>query len=221
MAHDTRGDYLVSEKHRLVYCPIQKAGCSTGYAWFCEIHGQKYRRGRPRDYWMRRRPQATWAAILRDYFTFAFIRDPWRRLVSVYLEKHCRPGSALTFRKFISTRCKGTPADFDRHWKPMGWFIGDVTFDALWPLREMTPRLGEIGARIGISPPVRMRNNTPRIGGAWPLVADWTPEVLLGHDAFPTYAHFYDDALRERVGEVYAEDVSRFGFEFGDCGVAR
>ncbi len=214
MAHDTRGDYLVSDKHRLVYCPIQKAGCSSGLAWFCQIHGQEYKRDRPRQYWLRKRSPETWAAILQDYFTFVFIRDPWDRLVSVYLGQKLPSG--MTFRQFIARHCRGNPAEFNRHWKPMGWFIGDVKFDAVWPLRDMTQRLGEIGERIGINPPVGMRNNTPRLGGEWPLVADWTPEVLRGHDAFPTYPHFYDDALRDRVGEVYAEDVSRFGFEFGE-----
>ena len=215
MAHDTRGDYLVSDQHRLVYCPIEKAGCSTGLAWFCHIHGQAYERDLPRAYWLRRRPPGTWAALFRDYFTFAFVRDPWARLVSVFLEKHCRPGRVYTFRQFVDLFCKGNPDEFDRHYKPLSWFLQDVAFDALWPLREMTQRLGEIGERIGINPPVGKRNSTPRLGGEWPLVADWTPEMLLGHEAFPTYPHFYDDALRERVGEVYAEDVSRFGFEFG------
>ena len=97
-------EFFVSERHRLVYCPIQKVACSSLKLWWAELMEEETNsflfvnesgetiidHGRLNDSFklhhqsrqLGRRP------LTEDgWFRFAFVRNPWSRLVSVFVNK--------------------------------------------------------------------------------------------------------------------------------------
>ena len=90
--------YLFDREHRFVYCPIPKVAMTSIKLWVLAVAGDRddpeipYEmlgarlRERAGARTLRRRELRT---ILRDptWFRFAFVRSPWSRLVSTYLDK--------------------------------------------------------------------------------------------------------------------------------------
>jgi hypothetical protein len=97
-------EFFVSERHRLVYCPIQKVACSSLKLWWAELleeesssflssnqsgetvidHGRLNSSFKlhHQSLQLGRRPLTQ-----DDWFRFAFVRNPWARLVSVFVNK--------------------------------------------------------------------------------------------------------------------------------------
>ena len=79
---------MISHRHRCIYVKVPKCGSTTVRDWFLE-HGAGRHSFRP--YWYgglltERLPSVTRLMNLHpDYATFAFVRDPYERFVSLYL----------------------------------------------------------------------------------------------------------------------------------------
>src|SRR5436190_3317691 len=97
-------ELFVSEHHRLVYCPIQKVGCSSLKMWWAELmegatdsyfgtnqYGQTtLDHGRlNQTFKLHNQLRQLGQRPLTDegWFRFAFIRNPWSRLVSAFVNK--------------------------------------------------------------------------------------------------------------------------------------
>ena len=102
--HWPEAELFVSEKHRLVYCPIQKVACSSLKLWWAElvegvsdpyvaatVHGEKsvdHGRLNKRFKLHAQASQLGRRPLTDDvWFRFVFVRSPWSRLVSVFLNK--------------------------------------------------------------------------------------------------------------------------------------
>lgn len=134
-------EYFVSEKHHLVYCPIPKVACSSLKLWWAELlkgesesfitakgngvpfieHDRLNQCFQLRQHSRRlgRRP------LTEDgWFRFAFVRNPWSRLVSAFLNK------------FLSPQDVAQPVfqAVHRRWKSDPWLTArQVVLQALLP----------------------------------------------------------------------------------------
>ena len=79
---------MISHRHRCLYVKVPKCAGASVLAWFA-AHGG----GRPsfRPAWhggplSRRMPDVARVNLYPDYLTLAFLRDPWDRFVSLWLE---------------------------------------------------------------------------------------------------------------------------------------
>jgi hypothetical protein len=104
--HWPESEFYVSEKHRLVYCPIQKVACTSLKLWWAELvdgtsapfvslderdqtsfdHAhfalnQRYKHHHASRS-LGRRP-----FVDDDWFRLVFVRNPWARLVSAFVNK--------------------------------------------------------------------------------------------------------------------------------------
>lgn len=98
---------FASSKYRLVYCPIQKVACSSIKLWWAEIHGHRVddflTPVAPDHYYINHRklnacfrlehsPELADEALQGDdWFRVVFVRNPWARLVSTFLNKFIEP----------------------------------------------------------------------------------------------------------------------------------
>jgi hypothetical protein len=145
----------------------------------------------------------------RRYFKFAFVRNPWDRLVSSYF--YLRNGGSggqdqvwfeqnlVGYTDFTSfVRCWLTKENIWSwtHFKPQYYFICDPD---LRPRMDFLGRVETIDAdfqyvceRLGIAAELKRTNPSNH-----------------GH-----YSQYYTDELRERVATVYAKDIAIFGYEF-------
>ncbi|MGI8982134.1 MAG: sulfotransferase family 2 domain-containing protein [Pirellulaceae bacterium] len=102
--HLPESEFYVSQQHRLVYCPIQKVACSSLKLWWAELlegetahhystneKGKKYLdHGRLNEtFKLHHQPGNLGRQPVtgEGWFRFAFVRNPWARLVSVFINK--------------------------------------------------------------------------------------------------------------------------------------
>jgi len=161
----------------------------------------------------------------RSCFTFAFVRNPWERLVSwwtmidrrrprVPLYKYsplARPRlklwryalrNARTFDEFV-TDCVATVVDHDgvkSFARPQLDYLIDADgrecVDYVGRFERLDEHYGEIRDRLGLA-----RRRLPHIRHG---------------SSHPHYSLFYSDRTRDIVADRFAADIARFGYGFDD-----
>src|SRR4051794_20872038 len=87
-------NFLLDTQGRVVYCPIAKVACTSLKLWMLAIAGdtpaQPFNEHvEVQRYWLKRLGHRAAQRALHDpeCFKFAFVRNPWSRVVSAYLNK--------------------------------------------------------------------------------------------------------------------------------------
>lgn len=139
-------------------------------------------------------PREAW----EQYFKFAFVRNPYSWLVSLYTRigsspKHSqyRRVAAMTFPQYVDW-------EISRNRRHQHRFVcdraGHVILDFVGRLENLEADVATICQRIGVNPPGAM----PRLGG---------------REREP-WRTFYDEATRKRVQAHWARDIELFGYDF-------
>ncbi len=99
-AHRFYEQFLINREHRFIYCFVPKVACSSLKRWFVRVAGIPPESVVPEvhlfvaeNFSLARLPRREADKLLRsrDYFRFAFLRNPFARLVSAYLDKIVEP----------------------------------------------------------------------------------------------------------------------------------
>lgn len=193
---------MISHEHRFIFVHIQKtAGKSLLKALglplgadhrFAQVQRDAYGEG-------------LWNA----YFKFAFVRDPWDRLVSGYFYRvkggSGRPGDLArarlyprSFRKFCRNLDHFMSLPDEHMFVPQYQWISDqdgrVLMDFVGRYERLHADFAEISRRIGLR------------GASLPHVNR--------SDHKPYWEH-YDRETRDLVARAYEGDIERFGYDFG------
>jgi hypothetical protein len=178
----------------------------------------------------------------RSFFRFAFVRHPWARLVSAYLNlissrnpvsepvlQHVHgwrgarmeigPGNYtdITFREFIEFLTCGRPRSFNVHWKPQHLFLDAAQLDFVGRFERLAEDFEVVRRRLGIEHALPHNNSTKYSRAAFDttvLVADWPAMQLKALPAQPAWRQFYTPELRDQVARIYARDIEQFGYQF-------
>lgn len=155
----------------------------------------------------------------RSLFKFAFVRNPWARLVSEYRYRHY--DRRRSFREFVTTGLPTRDAysDFYRHIMPQYEFLhdadGELLVDYVGRFETLQNDFDTVCSRLGITestlPHVNSSGVRPGILGR---VKNWIPRRT-GSPGMP-FRSYYDEELVEIVGEIYAKDISTFGYRFDE-----
>jgi len=106
--------YLIDESRSLVYLPIPKVACTSLKTWFLQTAPGIEITPDPETWkvnlWLGeagRRYLLSDLAPLRDdgYFRFAFVRDPWSRLVSAFLNRIV--GRGIEYQQLMTRLSRG------------------------------------------------------------------------------------------------------------------
>ena len=167
-----------------------------------------------------------------SYYKFTFVRNPWARLVSVYaaildrgLAGRIRDlGNALSrwtrgrdmapdidgFRRWVrtvETSGRGGGGKPHHRFRQKGtWsiaaFVGDgqghELVDEIIRLEDAADRLPALAVQLGLPDADHVR----------------LPHVNVHRH--PKYVSYYDDATAAHVAQLYADDIARFGYRFGE-----
>ncbi len=167
------------------------------------------------------RPAKVDPARLEDryagHLSFSFVRNPWARLVSIYVEK-LRPDARsdhqfsrgvhrgflrvglrmradMPFAEFAEAACSLSDDETEKHLKSQSSFLvrdGRLLPRFLGKVETIVEDWRRLGRRAGFEARLPHHNRTKHA----------------------PFASFYDGALLKLVGDRYREDVERFGYDF-------
>lgn len=124
------------------------------------------------------------------YFSFAFVRNPWDRMVSYYFFRKCNDGvkidKNISFEEVIKTFQPPNQYSFLKH-------FGENSF--IGRFENLQEDFDIICDKIGIPHQQLPHNNKTK---------------------HKHYTKYYDDKTREIVAERFAKDIEYFGYKFGD-----
>lgn len=217
---------FVSHKHRLIYVATAKAGCSTikHTLMQAELERSDVRFSSMDDVHDRAihplsspSRQYDFAANLADpsYLKFTFVRDPYSRFLSLYLDKLVRRSDGYfreqvarglgrdnahtpTFAEFTALVGEVGPDQFDAHTARL---TTRTLFDVI--------RYDEIGRFESFESDLKGILALRRIDFARFYYAEQRHSASAGHKL----AEFYDAASAARVRTLYASDFETFGYD--------
>lgn len=216
-------EYVLLERHAAVYIEIPKVACTSIKTALAGVVGVDLADsgGNPHE---ARWPVPQVAPAPRGprfpgLFAFAFVRDPWDRLVSCYRDKirgevdgytffTIRPGVAnclarfdafvagMSFDEFVRAVAAVPDGDADPHFRSQHTFVtddaGQLAVDFVGRYERLADDLRAVERRIGLAPLA-------------------LPRLQVARTPLP-FAAFYTAETAQLVADRYARDVDLFGY---------
>jgi hypothetical protein len=220
-----RVNYLthISRKHLAVFVEVPKAGCTVVKRVL--QHSERDGAPEPKQQSVHDRSTSPLGAPIRDrfdldevfgdgpYFRFGFVRNPYSRALSCYLEKIAGhqwlrdlrlprlgldPKDDVSFGQFLTLVAEQPLAEMDIHWAPQHYLLSldRVTYGFLGRFESFQRDLDAVVTQLGIdTPPDLQRTPTLHITNASARLRE-----------------YYDDESVELVRHVYRGDFERLGY---------
>lgn len=207
---------MISRQHHCIFVHIPRTGGtsienviwpaerSEAELWmgFVQPHHNKYQTGGLQHLYARHIRHEVGEQTFQDFFKFAFVRNPWDKLVSLYSYLDRRPD----LRQFMNVP-EGTP---------FAEFIG---LAAASGHVQAAPQVDFIYAEDG-EPLVDYIGRFERLAEDAAIVFE---RIGLEDAALPAanasarrrdYRAYYDGAMAQRVADIYQRDIAAFRYRF-------
>lgn len=134
-----------------------------------------------------------------SYYKFAFVRDPWSRILSSYYWRQTLPKKrpVLPFVEFIENVERVVDGrlfyrqEFGDHFIPQVEYTSDV--DDVFRFEDFENGVRAIASRLGV--PIRK-----------------IPAKKTKH--YDNYREFYNDYTRQIIARIYRDEIEAFGYRF-------
>ncbi len=223
-----KSEYIVSHDHKFLYFWVRKVGCTSIKTALLPLfdlgtpgHENDVHELFARSNHQIEKPQlvAKLGGGYRNYFKFAFVRNPWDRLVSCYCNKlgkngpglkiPGRPGMELypgtPFDEFVEVVCATPDTEANAHFRSQYKTICAPGKDKPI-LADFVGRFENLAEHFEVV--------TERIGAAQKLQLPHKKHSRSREGR--SYTDFYDERLKNLVYERYQEDIEIFNYSFGD-----
>jgi hypothetical protein len=224
---DAAGLVVISHRYKFIYFGLPKVASRSFYNLFVVNHAQDF------DIeWSEKRGGFDEAiAAYPDYFRFAFVRNPWSRIVSCYESKIAdnvigKRARILSFYKglkggeafadFVNWLCgdEGRDEIADRHWLSQHVFLygddGRALCDFVGRYENLDTDWAAVCEKIGMPLlPLEQKGFVSAEGAARSPVKAGGSEIKV-HDTHD----YYDEKLCMMIAERYARDIEVFGYAF-------
>lgn len=214
------------QHYSAVYIDIAKVASSSLKTALAEILGLDLKNARANPHEIEfPRPTAPCNAGERLYpglYTFAFVRNPWDRLVSCYRDKirrevqgftgfsqsgvaHCLArfdvfSADMSFEEFVGAVALIADAEADEHFRSQYSYLtnslGEMAVDFVGRYESLEPDFRHVVERIGLPKGIRL------------------PRLQVNPRSIP-YTDYYTATAREIVATRFAQDISLFSYRFG------
>ena len=162
--------------------------------------------------------------LFDQYFKFAFVRNPWARLVSEY--KYRKYYRMFDFKTFLFSHfIQSSWDDKYIHIKPQYHFLfdsrGKLLVDFIGRFEHLQEDFKLLCKRLDISHSYLEHNNTASdykveytLLDKIKLIRFYSTPIQAKKRIHDDYKDFYDSETREFVEKYYAKDIQTFGYEF-------
>ena len=230
-----RTRYIVSDEHRFVYLATHKVASTSILNALLPLFdfdldaksSENLKAGIPVKGLHERFSQSSYriskAKLLagmdrkyRRYFKFAFVRNPWDRLVSCYMSKVVLEGPGMvlgkyenatlhrnmTFAEFAEAVCLISEEEANPHFRSQHTFLcadgpgKGILADFVGRFENLEKDFACVTRRIGVGVRLPHAASTGGVRNS------------------RSYCDFYDERLARMVGERYREDAEIFGYTF-------
>lgn len=251
--------YLYCPKYHFVYAPVPKVACSSiktlifkflkdlapGLPTFTEsqedqVHFHLFLEN---VISMARfnHHEANEILLSPDIFKFTFVRNPFHRIASAYLNKfvtertnvhqwlHTRPTfesiygektdllrDSVSFRQFVGYLCSAGDADLDKHFAPMHQIVKIPLMNFVGRLETIEQDYASLREHLklpAMALPHLNRSPKSTIEAARGELADTGNDVLSTLPSLPTVAQLYDKELEHAIMTRYKRDFEDLGYE--------
>lgn len=169
------------------------------------------------------------AERFRDYYKFAFVRNPWSRLVSEY--RYRSYGSHYSFKEFVKEDLPAADdyTDAYRHIVPQSDYVldkaGKSLVDFVGRFETLQKDFERVCEQLGFDDKeLPRRNVSPSSPPSWSQRLRKAGLPFIGRGSArgkqTSYVDYYDAYTRDLVADLYRVDIENFGYEFG-AGVAQ
>ena len=190
-----------SHTHRLVCQTIPKNAHKSFIHWLLALDGRAVPPVAEHAYYealARMSRQNGLPRRLYAYRHFAFVRNPYRRLVSLYFDNVKGFPERMTFERFIQRVCALGDMHCDRHIRSQHALL-------------YRPALGFVG-RVEC-----LEEDMQRLASRFALPDDCLRDFPHPRKSpSPPYRDLYTPATRQLVAQRYARDLHLFGYRFDD-----
>ena len=210
------------EPYQAVYIDIAKVASSSIKATLASVLELENANGNPHEVDFPRPPRAdsNGAKVYPNLYTFAFVRNPWDRLVSCYRDKiggevpdftgfadngvaHCLARfdvfkSGMSFTDFAYAVASIPDEDADEHFRSQADYVtnsaGHVAVDFVGRYENLSNDFSKAASRIGLNPDLKL----PRLQAA----------------SSRDFRRYYTPDIASLVASRYAKDVELFNYQF-------
>jgi len=219
---------ILLKAYRAIYIPIPKVACTSFKTAFADLLGVDLSKsdGDPhRVLYPSPVPvEALQDVLYRGFYRFAFVRNPWDRLVSCYRDKirdevggsghthfSIRPGvanclarfdafePAMPFDAFVAAVASIPDSVADEHFRSQHTFLvtkkGELAVDFVGRYETLADDFQIVRQKTGL-PDIEL----PRLQAARKVAK---------------YVSYYTPSTRDLVAERFQRDIESFGYEFG------
>lgn len=241
--------FLVNHQYRLIYCPINKVASTALIQQLIlsnnpdvTFDANKARPHLEAEYFCSLRTYSFDEAqkILEDsrYLKVVFVRNPWDRLISAYLNKIITRRlvisivltasqdkklptdyqKTMTFRQFVNYVMVTEDKDLDIHWQPQYLYLGKYHFDFIGKYENLAADFDRLKKIVQI-PSVLVKENATSYSSQTiksdKHFCDYSPtELKQLISGLPRYESFYTPELIECVRQRYQKDIEIFNYSF-------
>jgi hypothetical protein len=163
--------------------------------------------------------------MLNEYFKFAFVRNPWSRMISIY--KYLGFNKKCDFKTFLMGTLKNTIFN-DEYWfvGPQSDYVytdaGDLLVDFIGRFEDLQNGFDHVCKNIGL-PEIQVPhvNESRKNDSIFSLKPKKLAKNILRSintksiPTYTTYQEYYDQESIDLVAKIYKRDIELFKYDFG------
>lgn len=220
-------DINISLKHKYIYVETAKVGCSTikDALQRMELDYPELIRDDFEDIHNRKkspllRPMQTWGLdrLLEnpDYFVFCFVRNPYTRILSAYLDKIVKSypqkkqiliamgydpsdlSKEVSFQNFVDVVCSQSVSEMNPHWRVQYYqtFQDCIHYDFIGKLENFEHDTAYVFRKVKMN-----------------YTNYYRSEIRHATKSKKFLCEFYSDSLKEKVYQKFKIDFEYFGYD--------